>query len=523
MHSSSDTGHHSLSDKFKSVFKVGHHGKKDHVDDIQPLGHGAHGKGSPVANKSVVTPSTTDSKVIPETGATEGHRSVGQAIKETFTAAPWSEHHDKTLEALTHAKVAHHKAYEAQQALKAASESKAKSDQAQRRLEELEREMEVHRKGIDGINTHSTEYDNARRAVDEHTKAHDHHSRLAREAEEALAAKEMEMKQLGPQREQHAKALAPLQSEHAGVLKMRGEAERRREALLKELAELDEHLGPLRTREAGLAKQVDEQNRLAVDHEKRMAALGEEARLLHTKAEESRRGLEPHAKNLKNAHALLATKESDYNKAQKAHETAKERLPLLEKEVEAAKREAKDAALTSDKHASAFEKLKMEAEKEDTVKANLWNEARKTGQIPEEEGASKQELHKLADRFHTVLNHPIDTTTLKGDGITDEIHQAAAKITGRGATADGATAPAHGTVAEGPRTPEKMGAEGVHNPQMTDPYAISKDTTTEPSGTGGPLPVPFNSSKATVAEPRAAPKTARMTTPPHTATAVPEE
>lgn len=44
MHSSSDTGHHSLSDKFKSVFKVGQHGKKDHVDDIQPLGHGAHGK-----------------------------------------------------------------------------------------------------------------------------------------------------------------------------------------------------------------------------------------------------------------------------------------------------------------------------------------------------------------------------------------------------------------------------------------------------------------------------------------------
>ncbi len=91
----------------------------------------------PVANKTVVTPSATDSKVIPETGATEGHRSVGQVIKETFTAAPWSDHHDKTLEALTHAKVAHHKAYEAQQALKAASESKAKSDQAQRRLEEV--------------------------------------------------------------------------------------------------------------------------------------------------------------------------------------------------------------------------------------------------------------------------------------------------------------------------------------------------------------------------------------------------
>ncbi len=43
--------------------------------------------------------------------------------------------------------------------------------------------------------------------------------RLAREAEEALAAKEMEMKQLAPEREHHAKALAPLQSEHAGILK----------------------------------------------------------------------------------------------------------------------------------------------------------------------------------------------------------------------------------------------------------------------------------------------------------------
>lgn len=40
---------------------------------------------------------------------------------------------------------------------------------------------------------------------------------------------------------------------------------------------------------------MEEHNRLAADHEKRMAALGEEARLLRGKAEESRRGLEPHA------------------------------------------------------------------------------------------------------------------------------------------------------------------------------------------------------------------------------------
>ena len=67
------------------------------------------------------------------------------------------------------------------------------------------------------------------------------------------------------------------------------------------------------------------------------------------------------------------------------------------------------------------------------------------------------------------------------------------------------------------------GGGGVHASQMADPYAISRETTAEPAGTGGQLPVPFNSSKATVAEPRAAPKTGRMTTPPHTGTAIPEE
>ena len=93
-------------------------------------------------------------------------------------------------------------------------------------------------------------------------------------------------------------------------------------------------------------------------------------------------------------------------------------------------------------------------------------QARKTGHI-EEDGASKQELHKLADRFHTVLNRPIDTTTLKGDGITDEIHQAAAKITGRSATTDGATVPARSTMADGPRTPEKVHTNAPHaQPQM---------------------------------------------------------
>lgn len=78
-----------------------------------------------------------DRNIVTGSGRDEGHRNIGQVIKETFTAAPWSDHHDKTLEALNHAKIAHHKAYEAQQALKAASESKAKSDQAQRRLAEV--------------------------------------------------------------------------------------------------------------------------------------------------------------------------------------------------------------------------------------------------------------------------------------------------------------------------------------------------------------------------------------------------
>ena len=51
-----------------------------------------------------------------------------------------------------------------------------------------------------------------------------------------------------------------------------------------------------RTREADLAKRVEEHHRLGAEHEKQMAALTEEHRLLHGKADEARRGLEPHAK-----------------------------------------------------------------------------------------------------------------------------------------------------------------------------------------------------------------------------------
>jgi hypothetical protein len=34
----------SLGGMFKKAFHMGGHGKKDNVDDIQPLGHGAHGE-----------------------------------------------------------------------------------------------------------------------------------------------------------------------------------------------------------------------------------------------------------------------------------------------------------------------------------------------------------------------------------------------------------------------------------------------------------------------------------------------
>jgi hypothetical protein len=50
-----------------------------------------------------------------------------------------------------------------------------------------------------------------------------------------------------------------------------------------------------RTREADLGKRLEEHQRVGADHEKRFAALAEEQRLLRTRAEESRRGLEPHA------------------------------------------------------------------------------------------------------------------------------------------------------------------------------------------------------------------------------------
>ncbi len=76
-----------------------------------------------------VANSTTD---VPTTG---GNRSAGTTVKDMFASAPWESHHDKTLEALTHAKAAHVKALQAQAALKAAAESKHKAELAQRHLD----------------------------------------------------------------------------------------------------------------------------------------------------------------------------------------------------------------------------------------------------------------------------------------------------------------------------------------------------------------------------------------------------
>jgi hypothetical protein len=71
------------------------------------------------------------------TAVPEEHKGLGTTIKEAFSSAPWADHHDKTLEALTHAKAAHMKASKAQASLKAAAESKQKAEAAQRHLAEV--------------------------------------------------------------------------------------------------------------------------------------------------------------------------------------------------------------------------------------------------------------------------------------------------------------------------------------------------------------------------------------------------
>ena len=46
-----------------------------------------------------------------------------------------------------------------------------------------------------------------------------------------------------------------------------------------------------------------------------------------------------------------------------------------------------------------------------TQLAALPVQARKAGHL-EQDGADKQDLHKFADRLHTVLRNPIDTSLL---------------------------------------------------------------------------------------------------------------
>lgn len=46
-----------------------------------------------------------------------------------------------------------------------------------------------------------------------------------------------------------------------------------------------------------------------------------------------------------------------------------------------------------------------------SLRGYLLEQARKAGHL-EEDGADKQDLHKFADRVHTVLKNPIDTSLL---------------------------------------------------------------------------------------------------------------
>ena len=71
--------------------------------------------------------------VPPEEGQ---NRSAGTAIKEAFTGAPWEARHERTMEALTHAKTAHVKAVQAQAELQAAQKARQDAELAERhRLE----------------------------------------------------------------------------------------------------------------------------------------------------------------------------------------------------------------------------------------------------------------------------------------------------------------------------------------------------------------------------------------------------
>lgn len=56
-------------------------------------------------------------------------------------------------------------------------------------------------------------------------------------------------------------------------------------------------------------------------------------------------------RNLKETQGLIAVKENEYNKAQKAAELGAERLKQMQAQHDAYAREAKEAALVAQKHA----------------------------------------------------------------------------------------------------------------------------------------------------------------------------
>ncbi|CAL5224315.1 g6982 [Coccomyxa viridis] len=415
-------------DKFKKAFKLGGSSKDGGEDS--PLASGAHGAGSGVkggspqgtspmaphsGDKTPIAMTGTQKDTLPSTtggSAGEGHAGgIMDKIKGAMGGAPWQDHHDKTLEALKHAKKAHLHAMQAQASLKSAQEAQNKAETARRHAQEMEAELERHRTGQGALGTHKKNLDDAQSALPGIQKIHDHHHGLARDAAAAAAAKEAEANRLKPNHEEHTKGLGPLETEHARLAKMRGEHETRREALLRELHELEAKLNPLKEEEAMALKKLNDHKAHGESGKQAHAAALAEAEQLRRKADQHNKDLEPHAARLRDHHALLARHESAYNKAQEDGRMAEGRLPQLKEQAAQADREAADAAKQAQHHSDTFEKLKREAEAEDAKKAELWAQARKAGHL-EEDGADKQDLHKFADRVHTVLKNPIDTSLL---------------------------------------------------------------------------------------------------------------
>ncbi|CAK0785482.1 hypothetical protein CVIRNUC_008691 [Coccomyxa viridis] len=420
-------------DKFKKAFKLG--SKEKDGGDESPLAHGAHGSGNAVkdqptaaprsAEKSAGTTTTPAKETSHLTGKTgggmtsgsgtgavegEGHQGMMDKVKAAMGGAPWQDHHDKTLEALKHAKKAHLHAMQAQASLKNAQEAQKKAENAQRRKQELEAQLEKHQSGGD-LAMHKKNLDDAHAALPGHQKNYDEASRLARDAEAAAAAREADAHKMRPNDEEHSKALQPLEAEANRLTKTRTDAETKREALLRELHELESKLKPMREEEAAAHKKLNDHKHSGESSKEAHAAALAEAEGLRHKANQANKDVEPHAANLNNHKALIARHQDAHNRAQEEGKTAEGRLPELKQNLSQADKEAQEAHKEAQHHSDAFEKLKREAEAEDAKKAALWEEARKAGHL-EQDGADKQDLHKFADRLHTVLRNPIDTSLL---------------------------------------------------------------------------------------------------------------